>query len=112
MVICLMNEVLATYPLYGKRFKDCRLNVYVYHAALVGIVEHNQYRSICEMSAFSFTAQDYISWRHQIQEHPSALISREGRTLHSAELRRLLFQTAEETGWPVYSSPVEAISFT
>ncbi len=108
---CLVNDVLASHPLRGKAFKDCVLNVYVYKAALVGVVEHKKYRRICDMNSFGFTAQDYIAWRHQQQEHPAALIGRDGRALNYGELRRLLYQTAEESGWPVFAAPAEELFF-
>ncbi|ASU13364.1 hypothetical protein BKQ19_11555 [Lacticaseibacillus paracasei] len=107
----MVNDALASHPLRGKAFKDCVLNVYVYKAALVGVVEHKQYRRICDMNSFGFTAQDYIAWRHQQQEHPAALIGRDGRALNYGELRRLLYHTAEDSGWPVFTSPVEDLFF-
>jgi hypothetical protein len=105
----LLNDVLASHKLQGKQFTDCVLNVYLYRHALVGVVEHKRYRRICDMNSFNFTAQDYIAWRHQQQAQPAPLIDRNGRAINNATLRHLLYLTAEDTGWPVFTTPVEDI---
>jgi hypothetical protein len=107
----LWNDVLASYQLQHSRlFKDCVLNIYVYHHALVGVVEHPKYRRICDMNSFGFTAQDYIAWRHE-QTFPASVLNRKGSPERSPMLRAYMLQTAEKTGWPIFTQPASKADF-
>lgn len=104
----LINDVLASHKLTLRLYySGCVLNIYVYKAALVGVIEHPKYRRICDMNSFGFTAQDYIAWRHSQQKIPSSILGRNGKHVSNSELRSKMYETSQETGWPVFvASPV------